>query len=101
MYFGSVSKRSVPMTIEITKPKKTELRKKGALSWPIWEKEVSRFNWFYEQTEECYVFEGKAVVRTKDGRQFEFGKGDFVRFPKGLECEWEIKEPVKKHYSFK
>ncbi len=89
------------MSIEITKPKKAEIRKKGILNWPIWEKEVSRFNWFYEQTEESYILEGKAIVKTKDGSQFELGKGDFVRFPKGLECEWEIKQPVKKHYQFR
>jgi hypothetical protein len=27
--------------------------------------------------------------------------GDFVRFPKGLSCIWDIEEPVKKHYDFK
>ncbi len=31
----------------------------------------------------------------------EFGKGDFVTFPKGLSCVWDIKEPVKKHYNFR
>jgi hypothetical protein len=86
------------MPIEISRPKKNDLRKKRILTWPIWEKEVSRFSWFYEQTEECYVIEGKAIVKTKDGNHFEFGKGDFVRFPKGLHCEWDVKEPMKKHY---
>ncbi len=89
------------MSIEISRPTKTELRKKGVLTWPVWEKEVSRFDWFYEQTEECYLVEGKVIVWTKDGKRFEFGKGDFVRFPKGLECQWDIREPVKKHYCFK
>lgn len=45
--------------------------------------------------------EGKVVVETEDGKRVEFEKGDFVRFPKGLSCVWDIKEPVKKHYDFK
>jgi uncharacterized cupin superfamily protein len=89
------------MTIEISKPTKTGLKKKGVAGWAIWEKEVSRFDWFYDQAEECYLLEGKVVVRTKNGEQAEFGKGDFVRFPQGLACEWDIKQPVKKHYRFK
>ena len=32
---------------------------------------------------------------------YEFGKGDFVTFPKGLSCIWDIKAPVRKHYNFK
>ncbi|MBU0980765.1 MAG: DUF861 domain-containing protein [Nanoarchaeota archaeon] len=28
---------------------------------------------------------------------FEFRAGDWVIFPKGLECEWEIKEKKKNH----
>ena len=72
----------------------------GIKSWPIWEKEVSRFDWHYNFTEECYILEGKVVVETPDGN-VKFGKGDFVTFSKGLSCVWDIKEPVKKHYNFK
>jgi hypothetical protein len=71
------------------------------MSWPIWEKEISRFDWHYDQTEECYLLEGKAVVETNDGEKVQFGKGDFVKFPEGLSCVWEILEPVKKHYNFR
>jgi len=49
--------------------------------------------------EECYLLEGKVVVETKDGK-VEFGAGDFVTFPAGLSCIWDIKEPVRKHYNF-
>ena len=89
------------MEIEIQKPDQEELEQKGVYSWPIWEKEVSKFDWYYDSIEECYLLEGKVIVETKDGETVEFGKGDFVRFPKGLSCNWEIKEPVKKHYNFK
>ena len=89
------------MKIEVRKPKIENLEKEGVMSWPIWEKEISRFDWHYDQTEECYLLEGKAVVETDDGEKVQFGKGDFVTFPKGLSCVWEIQEPVKKHYNFR
>ncbi|MBW2449319.1 MAG: cupin domain-containing protein, partial [Deltaproteobacteria bacterium] len=55
----------------------------------------------YDSTEECFLIEGKVVVETEDGNRVEFGKGDFVTFPKGLSCIWDIKVPVRKHYNFK
>ena len=89
------------MNIEVKKPSEDELKKQNVSSWPIWEKETSRFDWHYDQTEQCYLLEGKVVVETKDGKRVEFGKGDFVTFPEGLSCVWDIKEPVRKHYNFK
>ena len=89
------------MKIEILKPNREELEKRGVLSWPIWEKETSRFDWHYDSIEECYLLEGRVVVETKGGEKVEFGKGDFVTFPKGLSCIWDVKEPVRKHYNFK
>ncbi len=89
------------MDIEIKKPDQDEMKKEGVFSWPIWEKEVSRFDWSYDSTEECYLLEGKVVVETKDGNKVEFGKGDFVTFPKGLSCTWDIKVPVRKHYNYR
>ena len=89
------------MKVEIQKLKDDELDKKNIKSWPIWEKEVSRFDWHYDQIEECYLLRGNVIVETDDGNKIEFGKGDFVTFPKGLSCTWDIKEPVKKHYNFK
>jgi uncharacterized cupin superfamily protein len=88
------------MEIKITKPSQEELNKRNVQSWGIWEKEVSKFDWHYDQTEECYILEGKVIVETKDGEKVEFGKGDFVTFPKGLSCNWDIKESVRKHYNF-
>lgn len=89
------------MDIEIKKPTPEDLEQLGVKSWPVWEKEISRFDWNYESIEECYLLEGKVIVETYDGRKFEFGKGDFVTFPEGLSCIWDIKEPVKKHYNFR
>ncbi len=89
------------MDIQIKKPTPEELEQIGVTSWPIWEKEVSRFDWSYESIEECYLLEGNVVVETYDGRKFEFGKGDFVTFAEGLSCIWDIKEPVRKYFNLK
>jgi uncharacterized cupin superfamily protein len=40
-------------------------------------------------------------VETPDGKKVEIGKGDFVTFPKGLDCVWDVKEPIRKHYTFR
>ena len=81
----------------VRKPSKEEQQK--AESWPIWEKEESTFPWEYDVQETCLILEGKAVVKSPD-TQVEFGPGDYVIFPKGLKCTWEIKDKIKKHYTF-
>ncbi len=88
------------MDIEIYKPSEQELDNIGVTSWPIWEKEVSRFDWYYDSIEECYLLDGKVIVETEDGETVEIGRGDFVTFPEGLTCVWDIKEPVRKYYNF-
>jgi uncharacterized cupin superfamily protein len=30
----------------------------------------------------------------------EFGAGDYVVFPQGLKCTWDIKDRIRKHYKF-
>lgn len=87
--------------IKVEKLNKQDLEKIGVFAWPIWEKEVSKFDWSYDLIEQCFFLEGKATVTSKDGRAVSFGKGDFVTFPKGLACTWDIKSPVRKHYNFK
>ena len=89
------------MKIKIEKLTNEQIEQRGIKSWPIWEKEVSRFDWYYDSTEECLLLEGKVIVETDDGEKVEFGKGDFVTFPKGLSCVWDIKEGVRKHYNFR
>jgi len=88
------------MEIKIENLNEDEISKRGIISWPIWEKEVSRFDWYYDQIEECLLLEGKVVVETEE-EKLEFGKGDFVTFPRGLSCIWDIKEDVRKHYNFR
>ncbi len=86
--------------ITIERPDESKLQKLGVSSWPIWEKEVSRFDWSYDDKETCYILEGKVRVEPENGEAVEFGAGDLVTFPKGLNCVWDISTPVRKHYKF-
>jgi len=72
---------------------------RGIKKWPIWEKEISRFDWKYEGDEECLILEGKFTVETDEGN-FLIQPGDFVTFKNGLKCTWDIQSPIKKHYNF-
>ena len=85
--------------VTIQKLSDSEIEKRGIKTWPIWTKEVSRFDWSYDQTEECLILEGEISVETPEGN-FQIGPGDFVTFSQGLSCVWNITAPVRKHYNF-
>lgn len=76
-----------------------EIENRGIQQWPIWEKEVSRFDWEYTGDEECLILEGEIIVETDKGN-YDIGVGDFVTFTSGLKCTWDVRKPVKKHYNF-
>lgn len=88
------------MTGKVTIEKADQAKYDYCESWPIWEKEVSRFDWVYEGDEECLILEGEFSVETAD-EVYHIKAGDFVTFPDGLKCVWDIKVPVRKHYNFK
>jgi len=83
----------------IQKLDEKEIEKKGIRSWPVWTKEVSRFDWSYSGDEECYILDGEIDIETDEGT-YHIKPGDFVTFKDGLKCVWDIKAPVKKHYNF-
>jgi uncharacterized protein len=87
------------MKITVEKPSKATLDKLNVFSWPIWTKEVSKFDWHYDEKEVCYILAGSVKV-TGGGDTVLFGAGDLVTFPQGLSCVWEVLEPVRKHYRF-
>jgi len=86
--------------VKVEKLSQDELQQKGVFDWPMWEKEVSEFPWSYDQIEECYILEDQVTITPASGEPVTFGVGDFVTFPKGLNCTWKITSPVKKHYRF-
>ena len=61
------------MNITIQKLTNDELKRRNVFNWPIWEKEISKFDWSYNEIEECYFLEGKVTVTTSDGKIVNFG----------------------------
>ncbi len=87
------------MDVEVKKLNEKEIEEMGIKSWPIWEKEISEFDWSYSSEERCLILEGRALISYAD-KSVEIKAGDFVIFPKGLRCKWKITDPIKKHYNF-
>ena len=84
------------MKIQIIKDKNIN----NYLEWPIWTCKESQFDWEYSDEEHCYVITGE--VEVKVGKELiKIQSGDYVIFPKGLKCFWNVLSPVKKYYSFK
>lgn len=86
--------------VHIAKLSDKGLKEKGIQNWPVWEKEISRFDWKYDDTEECLIIEGEVVVETSE-KSYRIKAGDFVTFQQGLKCVWDINKPVRKHFNFK
>ena len=67
--------------------------------WNVWECGPSAFNWHYDQEEKAFFYEGEVNVITPR-EEVTIRKGDFVTFPKGLSCRWEVHQKVRKVYKF-
>ena len=78
----------------------SELENRGVYQWGIWEKEISEFPWTYDAEEVCYVLEGEVNVTPDGGSAVTIKAGDFVTFPAGMSCRWNITKPIRKHFSF-
>ena len=85
------------MGIIVKKP--NDVEKSEMQTKPIWECDISEFDWRYDSEEVCIIIEGEVEVKY-DGGSVSFGAGDMVTFPKGLSCVWKVTKPVKKHYVF-
>lgn len=87
----------------LTEQKKHELKIPGQPvvqeGWHVWECGPSAFPWHYDQVEKCYLYEGDVRVIT-DTEEIHIKKGDFVTFPAGLSCRWEVHQKVRKVYRF-
>ena len=84
--------------MKVEKPSQEQLEALNVEVWPIWKKEVSSFNWSYGEKETCYILEGTSEVKAEDGEVIKFEEGDLVTFFPGLNCVWDIKGDIKKHY---
>ena len=85
--------------IIIEKLNESEIAKRKIKSWPIWTKEISKFEWYYDSDEECLILEGEVFIHTDHG-DYNVKAGDFVTFKQRLKCVWEVKKTIRKHYNF-
>jgi uncharacterized protein len=76
-----------------------EIEERQIRKWPVWEKEVSRFDHVYDGDEECLILDGEIIIEA-EGVTYTILPGDFVIFKEGLKCVWDIKKTVRKHYNF-
>ncbi len=81
-------------------PSLEHLNELDVFNWPIWQKEISKFPWTYDDQETCYFLAGNVIVTPDGGEAVEMGKRDLVTFPAGMSCTWEITSDVRKHYCF-
>ena len=82
-------------------PDAARLSELGVAKWPTWSKEVSVFPFTFDDQETAYILEGECVITPDNGGEpVHFGAGDFIIFPAGLSCTWEVKKALKKHYSY-
>ncbi|MBX3472329.1 MAG: cupin domain-containing protein [Planctomycetes bacterium] len=89
------------MEILVERPTPERLEALGVRSWPVWTKEPSTFDWFYDDAETCYLLAGRVRVEPEGGGPaVDIGAGDLVTFPQGLACVWKVTEAVRKHYRF-
>ena len=85
--------------MEITVRKPTEKKVAEMKSNPVRGCDVSEFDWYYDSKETCLIIEGDVTVKY-DSKSVSFTAGDYVVFPKGLSCVWQVKKSVKKYYKF-
>lgn len=86
------------MAIQVRKPDGAE--KAAMEKWPVWGCGISEFDWHYDSEEHCLILEGEVTVEYAGG-SVSFGPGDYVVFPRGLDCVWKVKKAVRKHYNFR
>ena len=82
------------------KPSPMKLEVLGVYDWPVWRKEVSKFDWTYKQQETCYIIRGKVTITPEGGEPQDFKRGDLITFPEGMSCVWDITQDIEKYYDF-
>ena len=88
------------MDIIVKKLNENEIKELKLESWFPWSCDPSTFEWEYQETEQCFLLKGYVKVWLDDKNFIEIKKGDFVQFPKGLKCKWEVIETIEKLYRF-
>jgi len=83
--------------LEITIMTPSEEEKAFMVMQPVWGCGIGNFNWLYDDKIISWLTEGEATI-SYGGKSIIIKAGDFVIFPKGLSCSWDVSKPVKKHF---
>jgi uncharacterized cupin superfamily protein len=88
---------SVSVERQVSEERKEQL---GVEEWSPWSKEVSEFDWSYDDTETCYVIEGEVTVSLDGGESLTIRAGDLAQFEQGLSCTWNVTSDLRKVFTF-
>ena len=77
-----------------------EIQERGIRSWSTWSCDKSEFPWEYSEKESCYILEGQVDVTVENGETISITAGDYVEFPRGLKCRWNVHQAIYKHFLF-
>ncbi len=64
-----------------------------------WASSVGKWKVAYGEHEFCHLLEGRVVLKSDDGQEWQFGPGDAWVIPAGFSGTWETVEPARKHYA--
>mmetsp|Transcript_141160 Transcript_141160/g.199927 ORF Transcript_141160/g.199927 Transcript_141160/m.199927 type:complete len:98 (+) Transcript_141160:52-345(+) len=91
--------------IKVKKMSKEDAEKEYNISkWGQWGCDISKFDWTYSGKEVAYILEGEVLVTPTGAwsgcKPTKVEAGDFVEFPDGMTCIWDVTKAIKKHYNF-
>ena len=89
----------VPNLIKIEHLTKRELTEIGVFQWDLHEVGVSKYPFKFWCETFVYFTEGEVTVKIKEG-SVVLKKGCFVTFREGLQGDWDVIVPIKKHVLF-
>ena len=89
------------MAISVTSPcPEGIVGKLGIKNWSIWTCEASSCDWAYYHKETSLLLEGQVSLTPAGGEPVEFGEGDLVVFPLGIEFSCDVHKYSPQTLSF-
>lgn len=85
--------------IRIERPTPSRLDALRVMTWRVWWKEPSTFDWTYDRRESFWILEGEATLRCY-GQEVTVRAGDLVHVPAGVVVRWTVHRAVRKRYAF-
>lgn len=72
----------------------------GKIETGLWECTPGRFSARRDgYTEICTILSGSVTIRQEGREPIRFGPGDVMVMPSGWVGEWDVHEPLRKHYT--